>query len=234
MDATPSDLAVSRLAAAMGEPTRVRMLLCLMDGHTRTATELATIAEVGPSTASAHLARLKKEHVLKELAQGKYRYYSLAGRHVAAVLEALQVAAGRQRGEFQPTTPLHLRAARTCYDHMAGAAAVAVHDRLLQRGWLKARARDHKAYDLTSTGAKALDALGIQVAAVQSLRRKFAFACLDWSERRSHIGGALGAALLALALENRWVTRDLDSRALSVTRTGRRQMYDRLGVTLTD
>jgi DNA-binding transcriptional ArsR family regulator len=224
------DLSVSRIAAAIAEPARVRMLYCLMDGHARTSTELAAVAEVSPSTASVHLARLKQRQLVKVLAQGKYRYYRLAGRSVAMALEALQVAAGGSRSKFVPTTPPHLRGARTCYDHMAGAVAVALHDRILQRGWLKARARDQKAYDLTAAGTRALGALGVQVEETLALRRRFAFACLDWSERRPHVGGALGAALLTLALKKKWVVQDLDSRALSVTRSGKQQMSDHFGV----
>jgi DNA-binding transcriptional ArsR family regulator len=224
------DLSVSSIAAAIAEPARVRMLYCLMDGHARTSTELAAVADVSPSTASVHLARLKQHQLVKVLAQGKYRYYSLAGRSVATALEALRVAAGGSGSKFVPTTPPHLRGARTCYDHMAGAVAVALHDRILQRGWLKARARDQKAYDLTAAGIKALGDLGVQVEETLALRRRFAFACLDWSERRAHVGGALGAALLTLALRKKWVVQDLDSRALSVTRFGKQQMSDHFGV----
>src|SRR5260370_40553904 len=116
-----SDIAISRLAAAIGEPSRARMLCCLLDGHARTSTELALAAEVSPSTASAHLNRLKAERLVKLLAQGKHRYYSLEGADVASALEALMVVAGGSRPQFKPTTPEPLRQARTCYDHMAGA-----------------------------------------------------------------------------------------------------------------
>jgi DNA-binding transcriptional ArsR family regulator len=226
----PYDLAVSRLAAAMGEPARVRMLYCLMDGHARTATELAVVAEIGASTASVHLARLKQQGLVNVFAQGKYRYYSLAGSGVASMLEALQVAAVGPRVKFVPNTPTRLRVARTCYDHMAGAVAVTMHDHIVQRGWLQTRSGDEGAYDLTPAGSAALSTLGIQVEVARALRRRFAFACLDWSERRPHIGGALGAALLGLALKKRWVVKDLDSRALSLTRLGKEQIQARFGV----
>ena len=230
MDAGHHDLAVSRIAAAIAEPARVRMLYCLMDGHARTSTELAAVAEVSPSTASVHLARLKERQLVKVLAQGKYRYYSLAGRTIASALEALQIAAGRSGTQFVPTTPPGLREARTCYDHMAGAVAVSLHDRILQRGWLTSRSRDHKAHDLTTAGRKALGSLGVQVEEMLAMRRRFAYACLDWSERRPHLGGALGAALLTLALKKKWVVQDLDSRALRITHYGKQQMRDRFGV----
>src|SRR5271163_3678302 len=131
-----ADVGVSRIAAAIGEPARARMLYCLMDGHARTSTELAMVADVSPSTASVHLNRLKMEHLVKVLVQGKHRYYSLGGPDVAAALEGLSVLAGSGRGKFVPNTPSRLRNARTCYDHMAGTLGVALHDRLQALGWL--------------------------------------------------------------------------------------------------
>jgi DNA-binding transcriptional ArsR family regulator len=222
------DAAVSRVAAAIGEPARARMLYSLLDGHARTSTELAMVAEVSPSTASVHLDRLKTEHLVKVLAQGKHRYYSLEGPRVARVLEGLSVLAGRPRDKFQPNTPSRLLAARTCYDHMAGALAVSLHDHFRTMKWLSSR--DGTAYDITREGARALEALGIDIAATRSLRRQFARACLDWSERRPHLGGALGAALLNVALKRKWVTQDLDSRALGVTSLGRRELRSRFGI----
>ncbi|MFI4969438.1 MAG: ArsR/SmtB family transcription factor [Lysobacterales bacterium] len=231
MNAEPqADAAVSRIAASIGEPARARMLYCLLDGHARTSTELAIVADVSPSTASAHLARLKEQQLVKVLAQGKHRYYSLEGSSVAAALEALMVVAGGSRDRFVPSTPSRLRAARTCYDHMAGAVAVSLHDRFNALGWLSAGSAGDSTYDLTDKGAKAFAALGIDIEATRSLRRRFACACVDWSERRPHIGGALGAALLSVALKRRWVVQDLDSRALSVTRTGSREMRARFGI----
>jgi DNA-binding transcriptional ArsR family regulator len=224
MDVEYADAAAAGIAAAIGEPARARMLYSLMDGHTRTGTELAVVAEVSPSTASVHLNRLMSEGLVKVLAQGKHRYYSLQGPEVARVLESLSVLAGGERPKFAPHTPNRLRAARTCYDHIAGTLGVALHDRLEAAGWLSG------AYDLTPTGVKAFEALGIDVAETRALHRRFAFACLDWSERRSHLGGALGAALLKLALRKKWVTQELDSRVLSVTSLGRREMRARLGL----
>lgn len=224
------DVAVSRIAAAIGEPARARMLYCLVDGHARTSTELAMVGEVSPSTASMHLSRLKTERLVKVFAQGKHRYYSLNGANVADALEALSVVAGRTHDTFVPNTPNRLRAARTCYDHMAGALAVSLHDRFKALRWLSAEPAGNTAYDLTDAGAKAFEALGIDLEATRTLRRRFAFACLDWSERRPHIGGALGAALLTVARKRKWVVQDLDSRALSITRVGRREMLTRFGL----
>jgi len=221
------DAAVSRIAAAIGEPARARMLYTLVDGQARTSTELAMAAEVSPSTASAHLNRLKVENLVKVLVQGKHRYYSLQGPNVARMLEGLSVLAGGSRRKFIPNTPSHLRAARTCYDHIAGVLGVSLHDCCMQRKWLS---DDAGGYQLTPAGTAAFQSLGVDVEALRGLRRRFAFACLDWSERRPHVGGALGAALLDIALKRKWVTRDLDTRALGVTSFGRRELLARFGL----
>ena len=207
-----------------------------MDGRARTATELAAIAGVTPSTASVHLQRLKSVQLVKVLEQGKCRYYSLHGVDVGAALESLSVLAGASRPAFTPSTPGPLRFARTCYDHMAGAAGVALHDRFTALRWItldnaRNKARED-AYTLTPEGNSALASLGIDVDVTHNLRRRFAYACLDWSERRPHLGGALGAAVLHVALKKRWVTPQLDSRILTVTATGRREMHARFGLTL--
>ena len=226
-----ADDAVSRIAAAIGERARARMLYTLLDGHARTSTELAVVAEVSPSTASVHLGRLKAERLIKVLVQGKHHYFSLGGPQVAQALEGLSVLAGSAYGEFTPTTPKRLRGARTCYDHLAGALAVAWNDRLHELGWLVpgTQGRDDD-YELTRSGSKALEALGVDVVAARALRRRFACGCLDWSERRPHLGGALGAALLKLALRRKWVIQDLHDRAVEVTRLGKREMQARFGL----
>ncbi|MFI5006442.1 MAG: ArsR/SmtB family transcription factor [Solirubrobacterales bacterium] len=226
-----SEVAVSSIAAAIGEPARARILYCLMDGRARTSTELAVVAEVSPSTTSVHLNRLRTQRLVNVLVQGKHRYYSLEGPRVARALEALSVLAGGSRDTFVPSTPEGLRAARTCYDHMAGTLGVAFLDRFKTLRWLSgASTVSDGAYDLTPDGAKALVALGIDVQATRRLRRRFAYACLDWSERRPHMGGGLAAALLKVALKRRWVVQDLDSRALDVTSLGRREMLAGFGL----
>jgi DNA-binding transcriptional ArsR family regulator len=233
------DVAVSRIAAAIGELARARMLYCLVDGRVRTSTELAVVAHVTPSTASVHLQRLKTERLVKVFAQGKHRYYSLEGTNVAAALEALSVLAGESRPAFVPSTPNRLRAARTCYDHIAGTLGVSLHERFRTLSWLSFHSSFHStsdstasnnAYDLTISGTRALEGLGIDVESARTLRRRFAYPCLDWSERKPHLGGALGAALLKFALEKKWVLQDLGSRVLGVTSLGRREMMTRFGL----
>jgi DNA-binding transcriptional ArsR family regulator len=227
-----ADAGAAGVAAAIGEPARARMLYSLLDGHARTSTELAIVAEVSPSTASAHLARLVERRLVSMTSQGKHRYYRLAGPAIARVLEALSAAAGPSRTKFVPSTPPRLRLARTCYDHMAGHAAVLLRDRFEQLRWLCASANADGEYEVTPAGRDAFAALGIDVDAVRALRRRFAFACVDWSERRPHIAGALGQALLRMTLERRWFVQDLDSRALRITPAGRRQLRARFGLEL--
>lgn len=226
------DAAVSRIAAAIGEPARARMLYCLVDGHARTSTELAVIAEVSPSTASVHLNRLRAERLIKVMVQGRHRYYSLEGPNVARALEALSVLAFGPGAAFVPHTPSALRAARTCYDHLAGALGVALHDAFHSLGWIHTAAPKTGTYDVTPPGDAAFGSLGVDVEAARALRRRFAYPCLDWSERRPHLGGALAAAVLKVALQRRWVTRELDGRALEVTSQGRRELHSRLGIKL--
>jgi hypothetical protein len=176
---------------------------------------------------------LKEERLVRLVTQGKHRFYSLEGPKVARVLEGLSVLVDAPRKQFVPNTPTRLRAARVCYDHLAGALGVRLHDRFKELGWLKrdSNGRDD-AYDLTENGRKAFEDLNVDLDETRKLRRRFAYACLDWSERRPHIGGGLGAALLQAAMKRKWVTQDLDSRAIRVTNIGRRELLARFGIEL--
>ncbi|WP_434575321.1 winged helix-turn-helix transcriptional regulator [Pseudomonas sp. Z3-6] len=230
MNAEQHDLGVSHVAAAIAEPARTRMLCALMDGHARTSTELASIAEVSASTASAHLAKLKQMALVRLHVQGRHRYYSLADPRVAQALEALMVIGQSAAPTFTPRTPDRLQFARTCYDHMAGTLAVRLHDRMLEMGWLVEVEVEGEGYRLSESGEALFDGLGIDVQRLATQRRRFVCPCLDWSMRRPHLGGALGAALLQVAIKRKWVIQDLDSRALGVTASGRREMVLRFGI----
>ncbi|MCH4902356.1 MULTISPECIES: ArsR/SmtB family transcription factor [Pseudomonas] len=230
MHAEHQDIGVSQVAAAIAEPARTKMLCSLMDGHARTATELATLADVSASTASAHLAKLKDLALVRLHVQGRHRYYSLADKRVAQALEALMVIGQNPAPTFKPHTPDRLQFARTCYDHMAGTLAVLLHDRLLEGGWLVET--DEQVYRLSDSGEAFFEGLGIEVKDLSTMRRRFACPCLDWSMRRPHLGGSLGAALLQAALKRKWVTQDLDSRALTLTVQGRRELSSRWGLVL--
>lgn len=215
---------VAGIAGAIGSAARARMLYCLHDGRARTATELALAAGVTPATASVHLQRLRARGLVEERRQGRYRYFQLRGAPVAAALEALSVLAGDAQAALVSRTPGELRAARTCYDHIAGALGVALHDRFHERGWLS------HSTELTAAGEKALGGAGVPIAEARAARRRFAYGCMDWSERRPHLAGALGAAVLELALRRKWLVRELDSRALRATALGRTELYRRFGV----
>jgi len=224
------DLVVSKIATAIGEPARVRILHCLLDGHARTSTELAVVAEVSPSTTSVHLNRLKAERLVKVLVQGKHRYYSLHGSDVAGALEALSIIAGESRERFVANIPSRLAMARTCYDHMAGKLGVMLHSRFKAMGWLSISSRKGNSCDLTIDGVKGFESLGIDVQETRAARRRFAYECLDWSERQPHLAGALGAALLEVARKRKWVVEDLDSRALSITSHGQGEILKRFAI----
>lgn len=226
-----SDFADTRLAgvaSAISEPARARMLCCLMDGRARTGTELAVVGQVTPSTASVHLVKLKNQHLVQVVAQGKHRYYSLAGEEVAAALEALMRIAGLPRPQFVPSTHERLRRARTCYDHMAGTVAVAMHAYMTRHRWLEIGSSS--GYVLSEQGEAGFLELGVDPHKVRNSRRRFACSCLDWSERRPHLGGALGAELMSILLRDGWIERDLDSRALAITLAGRRRFNRVFGI----
>lgn len=218
--------ALSQVAGAIAEPARTKMLCALMDGHARTSTEMAAIAQVSASTASAHLARLKDDGLIQLHTQGRHRYYSLAGPHIAQAMEGLMVISRKSAKAFVPNTPSRLQFARTCYDHMAGTLAVQLHDHFIAAGWLIGEGT----YQLSPSGEKAMLELGIDLPALHAQRRRFACGCLDWSMRRPHLAGALGAALLNSAIRKEWVIQDLDSRALALTPKGRKALVTRFGV----
>lgn len=226
MNGHDADAALSQLAGAIAEPARTKMLCALMDGHARTSTEMAVIAEVSASTASAHLARLKAQGLITLHTQGRHRYYSLTGPHIAQAIEGLMVISRHSAKAFVPNTPSRLQFARTCYDHMAGTLAVQLHDHFIAAGWLIGDGT----YQLNPPGETAMIELGVDVAALRLQRRSFACACLDWSMRRPHLAGALGAALLQSAIRRGWVIQDLDSRALGLTPKGRKELAGRFGI----
>lgn len=231
MDAQRNDTAISRVAGAIAEPARTKMLCSLMDGHARTSTEMAAIADVAASTASAHLARLKEDGLVRLHTQGRHRYYSLADAQVAQAIEALMVIGQNAGPRYVSTTPTRLQFARTCYDHMAGTLAVQLHDHFIASGWLTASVAGDGMYQLTMNGEKAMTGLGIEIEQVRAQRRQFACSCLDWSMRRPHLAGALGAAFLQTAINRKWVIQDLDSRALALTSKGRKELSGRFGIT---
>ena len=227
MDAEP-DLA--RIAATIGDPRRIAMLALLMEGRALTAKELALGAGVEPATASAHLKRLQEDGLLAATAQGRHKYFSFGSGQVAQLVEHLMHLAPRKPAAVRVTTPEPLRRARYCYDHLAGTLGTSLLALMVRKGWLK-DAGEPRQLALTPRGTRAFAELGIDVAAAQARRRQFACRCLDWSERRDHLGGALGAALAQELQQRRWIERRKHSRAVRITGAGE-QGLAALGVQL--
>lgn len=213
-------------AAVMADKSRSRMLCALMDGRAWTATELSAVADISASTASAHLARLCEQRFVISLAQGRHRYFRLAGAEIAELLERLMGVAWASTASRKISTPLRLRQARTCYDHLAGEVAVMLFDTLVSRQWLTADGET-----LTPLGEKKLSELGVVVQAGAS-RRKFSCGCLDWSERRYHLGGVLGAALLASFSGQGWIKTVPGSRHVTFTPSGVRKLQMIFGINM--
>ncbi|TIT02716.1 winged helix-turn-helix domain-containing protein [Mesorhizobium sp.] len=209
---------IARIASLVGDPARANMLTALMGGTALTASELALEAGVSLPTASSHLSKLMEGGLLTLASQGRHRYYGLAGPQVAGMIEAITgvaAAVGPQRVRPGPRDAA-MRVARVCYDHLAGEQAVAMLDCLVARQVLL---RDDKEIRLGPSAASHFDALGIDVES--KARRPVCRACLDWSVRRSHLAGTLGAAILDKILLEKWARREKDSRAVIFSPTGK-------------
>jgi DNA-binding transcriptional ArsR family regulator len=225
-------LDLAEIGSLVGDPARANILAALMDGRALTAGELAYVAGVAPQTASGHLAKLAEANLLALEKQGRHRYYRLASPLVGHMLEGILAFAAVQlpsRRLAPSRIEEHMRTARTCYDHIAGRLGVAIADALTERGHV-VLAEDGG--EVTETGAAFLTAFGIELAARKRSQRAFCRACLDWSERRPHIAGALGARMLARSLDLAWVERRRDTRALTITAEGRRGFAETFGVLL--
>jgi DNA-binding transcriptional ArsR family regulator len=210
---------IAAIAALVGDPARANMLTALMRGQALTATELAQEAGVELSTASGHLGKLRDAGLVDIEKQGRHRYFRLSGADLASVLEGLMGVAARTghlRLRTGPRDP-ELRRARVCYDHLAGDAAVRMFDRLRSAGMIAAPGG---ALRLTKAGERFFAALGIDLDAAASGRRPLCRACLDWSERRHHLAGALGAALLDHVYDRGWAKRAANSRIVTFTKAG--------------
>ena len=207
------------VAALIGEPTRAAMLLGMLEGRSLTASALARLADLSAPATSFHLSKLAQGGLVVMHKAGRHRYYQLASRDVAHALEALGVISAAA-STARPLSPAHaaLRAARTCYDHLAGVLAIELALGLERAGLVEVEADDR--YRVTPTGGRWFGhALAIDVAALSRERRPLARRCLDWTERRPHLAGALGSAILDRFLARRWVART-DSRALRITSHG--------------
>jgi DNA-binding transcriptional ArsR family regulator len=226
---------MAEVASLVGEPARAAMLQAMMDGRALTAAELANVAGITPQTASFHLGRLCASGLVGVLQQGRHRYHRLATPQVAQLLESLMLVAAGTLTPRAHTGPRDeaMRAARTCYDHIAGALGVGIADAMKQQGWVEI---DDDAGVLTTSGSAFLARHGIDLDRAPEKRRTRALPlcrlCLDWSERRPHFSGRLGAELCRHSLALGWVRKRAASRALDVTPEGKRVFREvfRVGV----
>jgi predicted transcriptional regulator len=202
-----------------------------MGGEALPASELAYRAHVTPQTVSSHLAKLLEGDLIRVTPSGRHRYYSLKNHQVAELLEALSLVAPVYEPKRLRTTTIspQLCHARTCYDHLAGKLGVAITNALLEQGFL---IEDEQNYKLTDKGVTWFASWQIDVELLKTKQRKFAYACLDWSERHYHIAGALGAALADLFFDNGWIKRVSHSRAVKITPAGEMFLANALGIIL--
>ncbi|MEH6631791.1 MAG: winged helix-turn-helix domain-containing protein [Halopseudomonas aestusnigri] len=222
---------MSHIGALIGSPARALMLTELFDGRALTATELASVAGVSPATASEHLGLLLSGGFVTREKSGRHQYYRLASADIASALEQLVMQTAHVNTGAHPVkrsrTPI--QNARMCYDHVAGQLGVSIADALVQKGALIALGSD---YELTSKGETLFEELGISITDLKKSNRLFARQCLDWSERRHHVAGAVGAAIANLAFEKRWVVRAKERRVLTVTPKGKHDLKTLLGIRL--
>ncbi len=217
---------LAELGALLAEPARAAMLLALLDSRSRPAGELAALAGVGAATASAHLRKLSDAGLLAVREQGRHRYYRLANENVAHWLETFALASPRLSPRTLPPAgdPEFLRA-RTCYQHLAGRLGVALFDRLRKASGLDL---DSDAVRLNRNGERLLIAGGVLAGSVDNAQRT-GRTCVDWTERRFHLSGALGTLLARRLIDSGWLRRRSGTRALVVSAAGRRGLAD-LGI----
>ena len=212
---------IARVAALAGDPARANMLAALLGGKALTASELAAEAGVTPQTASSHLAKLESGGLVARLSEGRHRYVRLAGEDVASLMESLMgvaARAGHLRTVTGPRDPA-MRKARVCYDHLAGEMGVRLYDSLARRRCFAVR---DGTLSLSTTGRTIVESMGIVLDGLTRNRRPLCRTCLDWSMRREHLAGALGAALLDRFYALGWATRDRSSRAVLFNARGER------------
>jgi DNA-binding transcriptional ArsR family regulator len=218
---------IPRIASLLADAARAKMVWLLIDGTARPAGELAYAANVSASSASAHLAKLVAGGLLELEAQGRHRYFRITSPEIAGMIEGMASlgVATRPRAPRaalpSPSTPVQFLHARTCYGHLAGEAAVRILEAMLKGRWLSAEGRD---FAVTRLGEDKLAALEVDFAAARSSRRVFARACVDLTQRRPHLSGALGDALLELYASRGWIQRQRRSRVVSITLKGRENL----------
>ncbi|HQU82773.1 MAG TPA: helix-turn-helix domain-containing protein [Pyrinomonadaceae bacterium] len=217
------------ISGLLCEATRARMLWNLLDGRAYTATELAVAADISATSASNHLAKLLEADLVKVEIQGRHRYYSFAAPEIAYAVEALANLVGKRSLKKAEKTLSGVKYCRTCYDHLAGFVGVRIADALEEKSFIR---KTEKAYDVTEKGWEWFAELGIFETELTNNRRPLTRQCLDWSERRPHIAGQLGAAFLDKILQKEWFKKIQFSRELEVSAKGRKELFEILGIDL--
>jgi DNA-binding transcriptional ArsR family regulator len=229
VDVEPS---IASIGAMLAVPARANILIALFDGRALTATELALAGGVTPQTTSSHLSKLVDAGLLRAEVHGRHHYYRLAGPEIASALEPLTLIVANRpvpaRGRSRELE--ELRTARMCYDHLAGKLGVEIARAMQERRLIRSSSGN---FELTGKGEKFCQSLDIDIASLQEQRRMFARECLDWSERKLHIGGALGAALSANFIERQWIVRARARRRVFVSETGGKAFRKLLGLDTT-
>jgi DNA-binding transcriptional ArsR family regulator len=225
------DVRIAEVAALVGDPARANILAALMGGRALTAGELVQAAGVSPQTTSGHLGKLADGRLIACVKQGRHRYYRIATAHVAEMLEGIMAVVADAPPRHRPASRLDeaMRHARTCYDHFAGRLGVGITDALRARGHLLL---SDDGGELTESGVAFFEEFGADLAAARGRRRIFCRPCLDWTERRPHLGGSVGAVLAQRCFDLGWIERMRDSRAVAVTPAGRRGLSDAFGLSL--
>ncbi len=220
---------IAEIAALVGEPARATMLSALLDGRALTASELAFAARITPQTASSHLAKLTEAGLLSPIKDGRNRYFRLASPKVAEMLDGIVAVALENRPRYRPLSrqAQELSAARICYDHLAGRLSVDLTDFFTAHEYI---VLGDEAAEITLTGTDFLTGFGIDLTALSSTRRHSCRLCLDWTERRPHLAGAVGAALTRRYFDLGWTERTKHSRAVTVTASGRRGFLETFGI----
>jgi DNA-binding transcriptional ArsR family regulator len=229
--AMSEDVRLAEVAALVGDPARANILTALMGGRALTAGELVDVTGVSPQTTSGHLAKLAEGRLIACVKQGRHRYYRIASARVAEMLESIMAVAADAPPRYRPPSKLDdaMRVARTCYDHFAGKLGVGMTDALCAVGHVTLC---DEGGELTESGVAFFERFGIDLAAARHRRRIFCRPCLDWTERRPHLGGTVGAVLAQRCFDLEWLQHTRGSRALIITPAGRRGLSEAFGLSL--
>jgi DNA-binding transcriptional ArsR family regulator len=221
--------ALAEMAGLIGDPVRIKVLWTLLEGRAFTATELAIHVDTSPQNLSMHLSKLIKADLLTVEVQGRHKYYAIAHPEVAHAIEAMAGLPAVPRPAQTPTQKDPIQFCRTCYDHLAGTVGVLITDSLIRQQFIR---RKGSLFQVTAKGENWWPSTGIDLAGLRKKHRTFARVCLDWTERRPHLAGSLGAALLEKMRGEQWIRPIAHTRAVQVTPKGGKALHEIFGITL--